>query len=272
VQEPGNAYTVSGTSLIFTEAPAVGDVISVRELQTTSSVTSIQNSSGNAVVSVASSSATVNITGNLIPTGNATQDLGSATNMWKSLYVSGNTIYLGDLRLTASGNTFTVLDSLGNQATIDAGNIDVSGISSGTTTIGINGVNGNIYNTVGGVANVVVVSSTQMSVTGNIVASGDVTAQNVNSLSDAVLKTNINPLSDVDSVINKLFGVEYDWKNGTGHSYGFLAQDVEKVLPEAVRTDDNGLKSVNYMMIIPFLVETIKKLGSEVADLKNRIK
>jgi hypothetical protein len=86
------------------------------------------------------------------------------------------------------------------------------------------------------------------------------------------LKTNINPLTDVETIINKLFGVEYDWKNGTGHSYGLLAQDVEKVLPDAVRTSDTGLKSVNYMMIIPFLIESIKKLGSEVAELKKKSK
>ena len=111
-----------------------------------------------------------------------------------------------------------------------------------------------------------------ISATGNIVAVGDVTAQNVNSLSDMVLKTNINPLVDAEAIINRLFGVEYDWKNGTGHSYGLLAQDVEKVLPDAVRTSDAGLKSVNYMMIIPFLIESIKKMGSEIAELKNKSK
>ena len=75
-------------------------------------------------------------------------------------------------------------------------------------------------------------------------------------------------LNNPESIINQLFGYEYDWKNGSGHSYGLLAQDVEKVLPDAVRTGNDGLKSVNYMMIIPFLIETIKKLASDVADLK----
>ena len=69
-------------------------------------------------------------------------------------------------------------------------------------------------------------------------------------------------------MINRLLGVEYDWKDGNGHSYGLLAQEVEKVLPSAVKTNDSGFKSVNYIMLIPFLIETIKQLGSEVADLK----
>ena len=74
----------------------------------------------------------------------------------------------------------------------------------------------------------------------------------------------------VDSVVDGKCpdGVEYDWKDGNGHSYGLLAQEVEKVLPGAVKTNDSGYKSVNYIMLIPFLIETIKQLGSEVADLK----
>ena len=108
-------------------------------------------------------------------------------------------------------------------------------------------------------------------VTGDLSVTGDIVAQNVNSLSDATLKTNITPLTNVDSVINSLNGVEYDWTNGSGHSYGLLAQEVEQVLPFAVKTDGNGLKSVNYQMIIPFLIETIKGLGSQIDELKKAI-
>ena len=115
-----------------------------------------------------------------------------------------------------------------------------------------------------------IVTGGTVTATGNITTAADVTAQNFNTLSDAVIKTNVVPLIDPQSIVDNLLGVEYDWKNGQGHSYGFLAQDVEKVLPEAVKTQ-GGLKSVNYTMIIPFLVETIKQLRTEVQDLKQKI-
>jgi hypothetical protein len=176
VQIPTTAYNVSGASLIFTEAPASGDTISVRELQTTSSVTAISNSSGNAKVETASNAAKVNITGNLLPIANATQSLGSATNAWKDIYVSGNTIYLGPLRLEAlDANTFVVYQADGvTQANIDVGAVDVSAINSGTSTIGISAPNGNTYMTVGGTANVLVASTTGVAVTGTMSASGNV--------------------------------------------------------------------------------------------------
>jgi hypothetical protein len=51
-----------------------------------------------------------------------------------------------------------------------------------------------------------------------------------------------------------------------------LAQKVEEVLPEAVRTDANGIKSVNYQMVIPFLVETVKELRQDIAEIKAQLK
>ena len=176
VQIPTTAYTVSGASLIFTEAPANGDTISVRELQTTSSVTAISNSSGNAKVETAGNANKVNITGNLLPIANATQSLGSSTNQWKDIYVAGNTIYLGPLRLEAlNANTFVVYKSDGvTQANIDVGSVDVDAIVSGTSTVGISGANGNTFMTVGGIANVLVASTTGVAVTGTMSASGNV--------------------------------------------------------------------------------------------------
>ena len=177
VQIPTTAYTVSGASLIFTEAPANGDTISVRELQTTSSVTAISNSSGNAKVETAGNANKVNITGNLLPIANATQSLGSSTNQWKDIYVAGNTIYLGPLRLEAlNANTFVVYKSDGvTQANIDVGSVDVDAIVSGTSTVGISGANGNTFMTVGGTANVLVASTTGVAVTGTMSATGNIT-------------------------------------------------------------------------------------------------
>ena len=72
VQIPTLAYAVSGTTLTFTEAPAVGDVIDVRQLTTTTTVTYISNTSGNATVTANYAAAEVDVTGNLVATLSAT--------------------------------------------------------------------------------------------------------------------------------------------------------------------------------------------------------
>jgi hypothetical protein len=72
VQIPTLAYAVSGTTLTFTEAPAVGDVIDVRQLTTTTTVTYISNQSGNAEVSANYQKAQIDVTGNLVATLSAT--------------------------------------------------------------------------------------------------------------------------------------------------------------------------------------------------------
>ena len=72
LQIPTLAYAVSGIYptcyLTFTEAPAVGDVIDVRQLTTATTVTYISNTSGNAEVSANYAKAQVDITGNLVAT------------------------------------------------------------------------------------------------------------------------------------------------------------------------------------------------------------
>jgi hypothetical protein len=181
LQIPVTAYSVSGIDptcvLTFTEAPAPGDVIDVREITTTTSVTTLENSPGNAKIQVFDDSSILNVTGNLVPTANVSYSLGSATNYWQSLYVGGNTIYLGNLQLKAvTGETFAVYQSDGTtQANIDIGNIDVSSITSGTTAIGIGSPNGNAYITVGGTANVLVVSTASANVTGTLGVTGNIT-------------------------------------------------------------------------------------------------
>ena len=73
-------------------------------------------------------------------------------------------------------------------------------------------------------------------------------------------------------MVDALNGVGYDWTDGSGHAYGMLAQAVEEIIPEAVKTNADGIKSVNYQMVIPFLVETVKQLRQDIADIKDQLK
>jgi hypothetical protein len=153
VQIPTIAYSVSGTDptcvLTFTEAPAEGDLIDVRQITTTTSVTSISNSSGNARISVSPTVGQIDVVGNIIPTSNVAFNLGSPTNFWNELYLSGNSIYLGDVILKANNGNLKVRNF---DDTADAG-VEGTFISTSTTAgnlqIGLNHIeatnaNGNI--------------------------------------------------------------------------------------------------------------------------------
>ena len=100
-------------------------------------------------------------------------------------------------------------------------------------------------------------------------ASGDVIAFNS---SDERLKDNIiqieNPLEKMESI----GGYEFDWNNNQqiyhGHDIGVIAQEIEKVLPEAVKDRGSGYKGVQYDKLIPLLIESIKELKQKVEDIE----
>lgn len=104
---------------------------------------------------------------------------------------------------------------------------------------------------------------------GRIEDQGDFYANTFNATSDAQVKTNIRNLDDPLSRLRQLEGVEYNWENDSDgkQQYGVIAQQVEKILPDIV-TCNKGKRSVNYNFIIPFLIESIKKLSDEVEELK----
>ena len=101
--------------------------------------------------------------------------------------------------------------------------------------------------------------------------------------SDVNAKTNINTLSNGLTTIKKLRGVTFNWKND-GMSlnkpqstskkleYGLIAQEIEKVVPDLVITNDSTKgKMVSYTGIIPILIEAIKDLSEQVEDQKKQI-
>ncbi len=85
--------------------------------------------------------------------------------------------------------------------------------------------------------------------------------------SDRRLKKNIKPIVNWLDKVMKLNWVEFDRKNGNGHSIGVIAQDIEKILPDIVSTPKKGdnykYKSVDYDKISAVLIEAIKDLKKE---------
>ena len=108
-------------------------------------------------------------------------------------------------------------------------------------------------------------ASESLEVIGNVKASGDFI-----SLSDFSLKENIEPIDDSLNIINGLNGVFFNFIDEDRRQVGFIAQEVEDVLPEVV-FESNGIKSVSYAKIVAVLVEAVKELRKEIEELKNGI-
>ena len=115
-------------------------------------------------------------------------------------------------------------------------------------------------------------ASESLAVVGNILATGTVT-QN----SDITLKKDIVKIDGALNKLSQIKGVTYKWKKPENHGddeteqLGIIAQDVEKVFPQAVSTDPNGIKSVSYGDMVAPLIEAIKELKAEIDSLKAQL-
>jgi hypothetical protein len=102
---------------------------------------------------------------------------------------------------------------------------------------------------------------------------GDLTiAGNFYDNSDARLKKNIAPITGGLQKVLQLRGVTYDWidsKRSSVQQVGFIAQEVEKVFPQLVKTDEDGTKSVAYSKMVPVLLEAIKEQQQMIEELKS---
>ena len=101
-------------------------------------------------------------------------------------------------------------------------------------------------------------------VSGTIYATGNITAN-----SDLTLKKNLELITNPTDKLMQLNGYAYQWKSNDEHQYGVIAQEVEKILPYAVSTGNDGIKGVSYNQIIPVLIEAVKEQKKELEELKN---
>ena len=227
--------------------------------------------------STSQSSAAVPITGGTF-TGNIT-----VSNTSPSIKLNDTTAGADDVWLSLDGNVFTIYkdDNTNDGAmfSIDIANSTATlfGNSVITSTIQNSGIR--ISSLAVGVDGTITVPSTA----GEIRASGSITAY----YSDERLKTDVQVITDAINKIETLRGVTYspnDLAVSLGYKrenqVGLLAQEVQAVLPEAVKiapfdADENGESksgenylTVQYEKLIPLLVEAIKQLNKEVQELK----
>ncbi|OFY93752.1 MAG: hypothetical protein A3K10_10355 [Bacteroidetes bacterium RIFCSPLOWO2_12_FULL_31_6] len=95
-----------------------------------------------------------------------------------------------------------------------------------------------------------------------------VVASSFYTVSDEILKTAIQEIENPILLLKNLEGVYFKYKNDSviapfelkdEFNYGFIAQEVENVIPEIVKETDLGVKAVDYIAIIPILVEGFKQ-------------
>jgi hypothetical protein len=186
--------------------------------------------------------------GGLTTTTNFNANCDITANRKCNLTVEGNTNIQG---ITATnfefggGGTFTEAISFNNT-------INVLGVSTLATT----NINGNLATT------------GDLTIGGAISAAGDIVAFHS---SDSRLKDNLIPI-DSENYVSNLTGFEFDWNERSkrsGKGKGIIAQDLYKVDKTLVHETNEGYLAVDYIGLIPVLIEEIKRLGNEIEKLKN---
>ena len=160
-----------------------------------------------------------------------------------------------DGTITGNGSGITNIAA----SAVGAGSFDINGGSIDGTAIGASSRSTGQFTTV--------------DATGDITSSGDMYADAFYYNSDKRLKENVKSLNTSLEVIQGLKGVEFDWKADNKHDVGFIAQEIEELIPEAVSersTDElDDQKTINPIPIIAHLVEAVKELKAEIETLKN---
>ncbi|WP_346985885.1 tail fiber domain-containing protein [Chryseobacterium sp. POE27] len=110
---------------------------------------------------------------------------------------------------------------------------------------------------------------------------GTIKASRIEGTSDIRFKKDIHKIYGATEKLNQLNGYTYTWRDktefpgqtlGEGKDVGVIAQEVEQVFPDAVSTNKDGYKSVNYNALIPVLIEALKESNSKIDRLEQQIK
>jgi hypothetical protein len=90
--------------------------------------------------------------------------------------------------------------------------------------------------------------------------------------SDARLKANIVSLGATLAKLLLIDGKSYTMKKDGKQKIGVLAQDIQKVFPELVSTDDRDMLAVNYQGLVPVLINALKEQDAKMKEQDAKIK
>jgi hypothetical protein len=112
--------------------------------------------------------------------------------------------------------------------------------------------------------------------------SGDIIANSIAGSSDIRFKKDISPIENPLTKVMQLRGVNFNWNTDAypqrmfsdKRTMGFIAQEVEKIVPEIVQTENTaeGFKSIQYDKVVALLVEAVKAQQKQIQQLKREVK
>jgi hypothetical protein len=258
-----NASNISTGTIAAARVPTLnqntaGNATTATRLQTARTIGGV-SFNGTAAINLPG----VNVAGNQSTSGNAATatnatyatSAGSATNATNATYATaltaGAKTIAGDLTVGAGGSSsITMVDT-----------------DEGARTIHCNSQRVGFLNQGGGWSAYSVDSGqwqcdSGLYVTGAITASGNITAY-----SDRRLKTNIELIPNSIDKIKKINGYTFNRTDMEGKHTGVIAQEVEKVLPEVIVENEDGIKSVAYGNMVGLLIEAIKDQQKQIDNL-----
>ena len=170
----------------------------------------------------------------------------------------GNDLTIG------SGRVLTLDVTTDLNIDVDGGDVNITDDGAHIANINVNTISGSASST-GSFGSII----TDGIITGSSVhASGDVVAF---SSSDRELKDNLTVIQGSLDKIAGMHGYEFDWNDNSeydGHDVGVVAQEVEAVFPEVVRTNASGYKAVRYEKLVPVLIQAVKELHEKVEHIE----
>lgn len=121
-----------------------------------------------------------------------------------------------------------------------------------------------------------------LSPTVRLQVAGDIIANSIAGSSDIRFKKDIAPIENPLAKVMQLRGVNFNWNTSAypqrmfseKRTMGFIAQEVEKVVPEIVQSENTteGYKSVQYDKVVALLVEAVKAQQKQIQQLKREVK
>jgi hypothetical protein len=174
-----------------------------------------------------------------------------------------------DASTSTTTGAFVVSGGVGVGGTLTASDVQVGTVHLKSSTNEVTTTSGNLN--LCATSGSLVAICTNTTITGILSVTDDITAF---WSSDERLKDNITPIDDPLAKVVSISGNTFDWNeksNKSGHDVGLIAQEIERVLPEAVVTRDNGYLAVDYHKVVPLLVEAIKELSGKVEALEQKL-
>jgi len=188
------------------------------------------------------------------------QDTGNHKWYYAASGTAGNTVsFTQSMTLDSGGNLF--LNTTSNAALQNNNSLVVRAVGDTTQNHANGTASGSGYLFFGYNAGVI----------GSITQTGT-TAVLFNTTSDQRLKENIKDSDSASNLIDSLKVRQFDWKSDNSHQrYGFIAQEIITVAPEAVHQPENTdqMMAVDYSKLVPMLVKEVQSLRARVAQLES---